>query len=122
LRTNEAKPGLGYCCPAVRTHYPHASATVTLCPATTQPHIVLLHFFRSLSADGKEKRIILKDIICWLGKTKAGKGLQENRAGSMASRAEGFFAPPLKLWRHAACLIFLFLFVSRQKESHSGSG
>jgi len=91
LRTNEAKPGLGYCCPAVRTHYPHASATVTLCPATTQPHIVLLHFFRSLSADGKEKRIILKDIICWLGKTKAGKGLQENRAGSMASRAEGFF-------------------------------
>jgi hypothetical protein len=44
-------------------------------------------------------------------KIKARKGLQENRAGRMASRAEGFFL-----------LDLLFLFVSRQKESHSGSG
>jgi len=66
LRTNEAKPGLGYCCPAVRTSVEVLRTTglrfssVTLGPATTQPRNVLLHFARSLSADGKQKKELIR--------------------------------------------------------------
>jgi len=89
-RTNEAKPGLGYCCPAVAPTCPcFSNSNARPC------HCTALHRFASflpkLTCWRNKKQKKLKNRIFWLNSIKARIGLPENRAGSMALRVEGFF-------------------------------